>query len=490
MCVIVCVFASFLLILQYICKNRRPVSFLQSSRANNFRYMEKVKRSKREWMRRYVSFVFILFVIAFGTSLSIRANLGSSPISAPPYVLSLIPGIPLTMGVIVICMHVLFILIQILLLRRNYELRQLSQILVSFLFGFYTDLTMWLTGFMQVPASLPHAVGYPLQFVELLIGGALLAFGIACEVRCDSLMLAGEGLPLAISKAVHGDFGKVKMCSDTGLVAIAVVLMFHFFGHWDWKMVGVGTLVSMFYVGFMVRIFAPHIAWLDIIFIPVDERQEEAAEKHEEEAEEDAVPFVVTIAREYGSGGLTLGKMLAQRLGVDYYDHAIIDETAERLGFSSEFVRENEQNISNAKLWELIFTDKSIPMSMNPSHDDAIFVSESRMIRTLAVKKPCVIIGRCANWVLCGDAKAFRVFVTSDKDDAVKRVMDKDNLDAAAATKRIEQVNRGRSNHYFQYTGRRWTDAHDYDLVLNTSKLGISRCADIIADCVQKGQKG
>lgn len=92
--------------------------------------------------------------------------------------------------------------------------------------------------------------------------------------------------------------------------------------------------------------------------------------------------------------------------------------------------------------------------------------------------------------MLRGDAKAFRVFVTSDKDDAVKRVMDKDHLDAAAATKRIEQVNKGRSNHYFQYTGRRWTDAHDYDLVLNTSKLGINRCADIIADCVQNGQKG
>ena len=98
--------------------------------------MEKRKRSKAEWIRRYVSFVFILFVIAFGTSLSIRANLGSSPISAPPYVLSLIPGMPITMGQIVICMHVVFILTQILLLRRNYELRQLSQILVSFLFGF------------------------------------------------------------------------------------------------------------------------------------------------------------------------------------------------------------------------------------------------------------------------------------------------------------------------------------------------------------------
>lgn len=447
--------------------------------------MEKVKRSKREWVRRYISFVFILFVIAFGTSLSIRANLGSSPISAPPYVLSLVPGMPLTMGTIVICMHVLFIIIQILLLRRQYELRQLTQIFVSFLFGFYTDVTMWMTSFMQIPTTLPHAIGYPLQFIELLIGGGLLAFGIACEVRCDSLMLAGEGLPLALSKAVKKDFGKVKICSDTSLVIIGVALMYYFFGHWDWKMIGVGTLVSMFYVGFMVRVFAPHISWLDIIFIPADERQVEETEEEEEETEEEAVPYIITIAREYGSGGLTLGKLLAQRLGVDYYDHAIIDATAKRLGYTSEFVRENEQNISNGKLWELIFTDKSIPMSMNPSHDDAIFVSESRIIRALAIKKSCVIIGRCANWVLRGDHKVFRIFVTSNREDAVKRVMEKDHLSPDAAAKRIEQVNTGRSNHYFQYTGRRWTDAHDYDLVFNTSAQSIDQCADMVVKCIE-----
>jgi uncharacterized membrane protein YczE/cytidylate kinase len=389
------------------------------------------------------------------------------------------------MGTIVICMHVLFIIIQILLLRRQYELRQLTQIFVSFLFGFYTDVTMWMTSFMQIPTTLPHAIGYPLQFIELLIGGGLLAFGIACEVRCDSLMLAGEGLPLALSKAVKKDFGKVKICSDTSLVIIGVALMYYFFGHWDWKMIGVGTLVSMFYVGFMVRVFAPHISWLDIIFIPADERQVEETEEEEEETEEEAVPYIITIAREYGSGGLTLGKLLAQRLGVDYYDHAIIDATAKRLGYTSEFVRENEQNISNGKLWELIFTDKSIPMSMNPSHDDAIFVSESRIIRALAIKKPCVIIGRCANWVLRGDHKVFRIFVTSNREDAVKRVMEKDHLSPDAAAKRIEQVNTGRSNHYFQYTGRRWTDAHDYDLVFNTSALSIDQCADMVVKCIE-----
>ena len=107
-----------------------------------------IKRSKAEWMRRYASFVIILFVIALGTSLSIRANLGSSPISAPPYILSLIPGMKFSMGQLTIFMHVFFILLQVLLLRKDFEKRQFTQILVSFLFGFYTDLTMWLTGFL------------------------------------------------------------------------------------------------------------------------------------------------------------------------------------------------------------------------------------------------------------------------------------------------------------------------------------------------------
>lgn len=447
--------------------------------------MEKTKRSKQEWTRRYVSFAFILFIIAFGTSLSIRANLGSSPISAPPYVLSLIPGMPMSMGQIVICMHVVFILTQIALLRRNYELRQLTQILVSFLFGFYTDLTMWLTSYLQIPASLSPAIGYPLQLVELLVGGALLAFGIACEVRCDSLMLAGEGLPLAISKVTKKDFGKVKMCSDTGLVSIAIVLMFTYFGHWEWKMVGVGTLVSMFYVGFMVRKFAPHIAWLDKVFIPKAERERTTAETRTENQTENNAPMVITIAREYGSGGHALGEMIAQRLGMNFYDHHIIDDTAEKLGYAADFVRQNEQNISNAKLWELIFTDKSIPMSMNPSHDDAIFVSESRIIRNLAAKNSCVIIGRCANWVLREKRRVLRVFVTSSREDAVERVMQEEGISAQAATKRVEQVNSGRSNHYYQYTGQRWTDAHNYDLIINTSTLGMERAAGIIIECAK-----
>ena len=434
------------------------------------------KRSRAEWLRRYASFVVILFIIAFGTSLSIRANLGSSPISAPPYILSLIPGMNLTMGQLTICMHVFFITIQLLLLRKNFEPRQYTQILVSFLFGFYTDLTMWLTGFLQIPFDLNPLIGYPLRFIELLIGGAVLAFGIACEVRCDSLMLAGEGLPLAISKFLKKDFGKVKICSDTSLVLIGTIFMFIYFGRWSWEMVGVGTLVSMFYVGFMVRVFSPHSEWLDQIFIPRAERQAAAAAV----ADQWSGNRIVTIARTYGSGGNAVGEAVARRLGCPCYNRQIIDQTAREMGYSTEFVAENEQNLSSGRLWEMIFTDSGIPASMNPSKEDAIYVSQSRTIRELAHKGPCVIIGRLANWILRDDPHVLRVFVTSGRDYAVRQIADKLHLSADEAARKVDRVNTGRANHCRHYTGKSWTDITGYDLVINTERTGIDGAVDMI----------
>lgn len=434
-------------------------------------------------MRRYAGFVVILFVIALGTSLSIRANLGSSPISAPPYILSLIPGMSLTMGQLTICMHVFFIAVQIILLRKDFEKRQFLQIAVSFLFGVYTDLTMWLTGFLQVPLTLNPLIGYPLRFIELLIGGAILAFGIACEVRCDSLMLAGEGFPLAIAKFLKQEFSKIKMCTDTFLVTVGVVFMFIFFGHWDWKMVGAGTLVSMFYVGFMVRVFTPHIGWLDLIFIPKEERNAAAAGTASED--QWAGHTVITIARMYGSGGNTVGEAVAHKLGCPCYSRQIIDKTAEQMGYTPEFVAENEQNISTVRLWELIFADSSIPMSMNPSKEDAIYVSESRTIRELAHQGPCVIIGRLGNWILRDNPHVLRVFITSGKQFAAKQLESRFNISEEEALKRIERVNTGRANHYWQYTGKQWTDINGYDLVINTERMGFNGAVDAILRAVQ-----
>lgn len=445
------------------------------------------KRSKEEWARRYAGFVVILFVIAFGTSLSIRANLGSSPISAPPFILSLVPGIGLTMGTLTIFMHVVFIALQALLLGRDFERRQLSQILVSFLFGVYTDVTMWMTAFLQVPFDANPLVGYPLRFAELLVGGALLAFGIACEVRCDSLMLAGEGLPLALARRLKKDFGRVKICSDTGLVLIGAVFMFVFFGAWDWKKIGVGTLVSMFYVGYMVRVFTPHIAWLDLCFIPKGER---TPRRQATVAAVSSPHRIVTIAREYGSGGSAVAERVAQRLGIPCYNRQLIEKTAALTGYTPAAVEQREQNIATSKLWELIFTDKSIPPSMHASKDDIIFVEQSRTIRELAQERSCVIVGRLANWILKDREHVVRVFVTSDCDTAVSRVAEREGLSEEEAARKTSRTNSGRANHYWQYTGGQWTDAHNYDIVVNTDRIGIEGAADLICRAAESSLFG
>lgn len=437
-----------------------------------------MKRSYKETLRRYASFVVVLFIIAFGTSLSIRANLGSSPISCPPYVLSLVPG-AWSMGSYVMCMHVFFILAQIALLRKDYQKIQLLQILVSVLFGVYTDVTMWMTSFLQVPDTVTPVLAYTLRFIELLIGGGILAYGISLEVHCDVLMLAGEGFPLAIAKVVKKDFGKVKMFSDTGLVCAGVIFMFIFFGSWHWDMIGPGTLVSMFYVGYMVRKFSPTMGWFDKLL--TDKPATATATDNIQQTEE---PLVITISREYGSGGHDVGRKLASELGVAFYDRTLIDKTAAQLGYATEYVAEKEQNLSTSKLWELIFTDKSIPESMNPSHDDAIFVTQSRTIRELA-DKPCVLIGRMADWVLRDRKNCLKVFITSEHDFAVNNIMAKDNMTADAAARKIERVNKGRSNHYYQYSGRHWTDARNYDLVINVSHTGIDGAVELIEQMIK-----
>ena len=431
--------------------------------------------------RRYLMFLVSLFIIAFGTSLSIRANLGSSPISCPPDVLSLVPGIGLTMGTLVFCVHAVLVMLQIAILRRKYQPLQLLQLFVGIVFGFFTDLTMWMTGYLQIMDDSP--LGYSLRFMELLCGGAILAYGIAIEVKCDVLMLATEGTQVVIARTMGKEFGVVKMVTDTLLVVVGVVFCFLFFGQWRWELIGPGTLVSMFYVGFMVRIFSPRLRVLDRWLM--NRPKFETGTAPDKERHDDELPLVITISREYGSGGHHIGTLLAERLGIPLYDRQLINETAKALGFTCEYVAENEQNISTRRLWEAIFTDKSIPESMNPSREDAIFVDQTRIIRKLAAEKSCIIIGRCANWVLRHRKNVLRVFVCSDLKTAVREIMAKDHLDDNHAKDKIERVNKARANYYLKYIGHSRTDCHGYDLVINTSKTNHRQAAELIERTIE-----
>ncbi|WP_329903922.1 cytidylate kinase family protein [Porphyromonas pogonae] len=439
-------------------------------------------RSTNELLRRYISFVISLFVVAFGTSLAIRANLGSSPISCPPYVLSCIPGARFTLGEYTFFMHIIFVVVQIIVLRRNYDPIQLLQLAVGLLFGVYTDFTMWLTAPLQWSNTI---LGYSLRWGQLALGGSILAFGIAWEVRCNVLMLAGEGFPAAFAKALKVDFGKIKIFTDTGLVLIGIAFCFAYLGRWHWELIGIGTLFSMFFVGAMVRVFAPRIGWLDVFMVDTKHPAQTISATHPA----NQWHTVVTISREYGSGGHEIGLKLAKKLGYSFYDSDIIRDTARLLGYSYEEVKETEQNISTPQLLELIFTGKEIPLSMSPSPADRIFVTESNLIRSHALKDNCVIVGRCADSVLKDNPHCFRVFVRCDEDKAIERVKTYEHLNDKEAREAIEKTNHARSNHYWQYTGKHWGNLDNYDLVINSTNISTDTAVRMIGEALKEDHK-
>lgn len=201
--------------------------------------------------------------MTMGVAVCVRSMLGSSVISTLPYVFEtagkLKLGVPeLTIGQYTYIMNAILVVGQILVLRRKFELVQLFQLLVGFVFGSLIDINMIITQWL-IPASLAEKI------VSQVIGCTVLGIGIALEVRCGSVTMPGEGFPVAVSAVTGIDFPKVKIVVDTLLVVLAVAFCYVFFGAWQWYIVGIGTLFAMVYVGMVVRIAGKHLGWFDRI---------------------------------------------------------------------------------------------------------------------------------------------------------------------------------------------------------------------------------
>lgn len=212
------------------------------------------------FLRRLVVLFVSLFVMTLGVSLCIRSNLGSSPISVIPYAWSLAGGVDVfgyqvpawTLGEYTNIMNCLLVSLQIAVLRRRYELFQLLQLLIGFVFGYFLDVNMWITQALQWDSLTANVA-------QLLIGGFVMGVGISVEVMTRMVMMPGEGITMAITKVTGREFGKVKIVVDTTMVAIGVGFSFLFFGLWRWDVIGIGTLISMAYVGTVVRLLRPYL---------------------------------------------------------------------------------------------------------------------------------------------------------------------------------------------------------------------------------------
>ena len=192
---------------------------------------------------------------------------------------------------------------------------------------------------------------------------------------------------------------------------------------------------------------------------------------------------VITIARSYGSGGRKMGRLLAKELGYEYYDREILRIASDESGISEELFRQadEKQRIPLFRIAREVYTGEVIP----PDSDDFIsnenlFRYQAKIIRELAATRNCVIVGRCANFILRGRDNVLNVFVTAPVVDCVRRVMETDGLNLEAAEKKIKKIDKRRADYFKYFTGRQWQDAALYDLCLNTGHMSEQKCVDIV----------
>lgn len=189
--------------------------------------------------------------------------------------------------------------------------------------------------------------------------------------------------------------------------------------------------------------------------------------------------ITITISREYGSGGRYIGQLVADKLGIKLYDKEFVEKLAVETGLTEEYIENNEQK-RNA----LDALNSGYYFGMNNS--DELFIKESELIKEIANKESCVIIGRCADFILKDNSNVIKVFVYSNMEDEVKRATKFYGLDEKNAKKEIKRINKLRASHYKYYTEKEWKDNSNYDICINSDALGVEKSAELIYDLIEE----
>lgn len=324
--------------------------------------------------------------------------------------------------------------------------------------------------------------------IALLAGCLVLGFGVYLEVLADVVMLPGESFVRAIVQTWNTNFGTTKIVFDSSMAIIAGVLSFVFSG----KLNGVreGTIIAALLVGFIARLLGKRLEFIKSYLFPEEngeggqalasaadaENAENApvadgitgklAEKQEAEG---IHKNVIVIGRQYGCGGHDIGKKLAEKFGYEFYDQEIIQMIAGTTGMTSEFIRQKEESMTNSLLYDFVNQMYLYGKEEEEAPKDKIFEAESKVIRELAAKGKCVIIGRCSDYVLCENEKTLKLFFAAPLEVRAKRIMERLNISKKEAEQVIRKEDRRRADNYRYYTGRVWGSAANVDLTFNTA---------------------
>ena len=189
---------------------------------------------------------------------------------------------------------------------------------------------------------------------------------------------------------------------------------------------------------------------------------------------------IITISREFGSGGRFIGEEVAKKLGIAYYDKNIIGQIAEKSGLSPEYIQENAELSPKKGLFAYAFSGRDIT---GKSVEDMVYEAQRNIILELAEKEPCVIIGRNADYILKDRDDVLNVFIHGDMPEKIKRITGLYNVKEKEAVKMMADTDKRRMTNYNFYTDQKWGQASNYTLCLNSSQLGYESCETIIAEC-------
>ncbi len=193
--------------------------------------------------------------------------------------------------------------------------------------------------------------------------------------------------------------------------------------------------------------------------------------------------LIITISREFGSGGRLVGEKLALSLGIPFYDKEIIHMAADKSGLSPDYIQRVEEQASSSLLFNLVtsaYASPTFSMQYETPTSEKAFMAQMAVIREVAAKSACVIVGACADYILREEENCFKVFIRGEQDDKIHRAVDVYHLPPNGIGARVSKIDKGRSKYYKYYTGETWGDRENYDLMINTSLCGIDGAVDII----------
>lgn len=408
-----------------------------------------------EKFKRYIVFIIGLYINSFGVAFITKAGLGTSPISSIPYVLSL--NFKLTLGNYTILFNILLILLQIIILRKNFKLEHLLQLPVAIAFGYFIDLSMAMLSFIA-----PQV--YIMKVLYLLIGCLILGFGVYIEVLANVVMLPGESLVRAIVLTAKTEFGTTKVAFDVTMTVCAVILSF-IFAH---KLDGVreGTIVAALLVGYISRVFSRMLSFLPekLFGAATASTEEKAASDETAEAE----GLCITIGRQNGCGAHEIADQLAEALGLKLYDKDLIHMTSDESKLSEEFVSAKEEKMTSNVLFDLV-NEAYGYSSEDIAPKDTLFLAQSKVIRNIAAEGNAIIIGRCSDYILKDQQNVLNIYLQAPLSYRAKRYADKNNLTLKDAEEKLKKGDKQRAYNYHYYTHRVWGFSGNYNLCLDVS---------------------